>query len=233
MTQEEYDYLSKELEAQGIKLEGLSPVQIESDITSEVAGRKKAIKTGYDIAAKRQAQAESLQRMQGDQMRAFDVATEQGTQGIQRQAATALAAGQAQSGGLGGGGGYGALLQTGQQSGQDVAQFQAQQGAGRSQLAWQQQQAIDEAQLAALGQLSEAQKLEASIGSEREIYDKKLATAMAQADEKVALYKDDLIGDQESAADAVDQLAEQESDPKIKAALKARANKLRSGEEDI
>jgi len=195
-----------------------------------------------EAGTRSEAAAQRLRAMRGEAgvremegVEALEMAATAGQQAARRRAAQGLAATQA-AGGFGGGGTAAALRGTAAELGTQEAQMEADAAARREQFRQQafgqqfgMEQTTGQAEVEAAAQQLLGEKFAREAGIEAEDRQQKMRqyqTQMAQIkkDAKGSWYEAD---DEEAAADAIEALAQSETDPELAKMLQAEADRIR------
>lgn len=210
----------------------------DQDPTAQAAtdwqDRQNRRKAAADLALKMGTDADQaaseLDTYKKQHLADFEKAGIAGRAGIRGQAAEALANASATAGS---GSGYGAMLQAGKQSGNDVAQFETGLTAQKNAFATDMMDKAQAARLAGTGQQLEAQKFIAEQGdttSDRNTRQAELDTRIADI---VKNNKGFFNDDEETMYQQIMQLANSEGDPAMKNYITQRATNIRYKKEDV
>ena len=200
--------------AKAAAAKGQGSPQANADEALTKKWREDAINSMFTGANQAQQTADLYQGQVGQQLGAFDQSTVEGQKQMRSDAGQSLAAGQSAIGGtMGGGGGYGALMQQGQQLGQDAAAFQSSQAKDRAGLELGLTDRASQAKADAISQLTGANQYAAEAGTETDNAQAKYADLQAAMDTIVGDHKGLVNDDEEAMAQEIYRQADQQPEP--------------------
>ncbi len=202
----------------------MAEVQRKAKLRDEsIAAMKSATGLANEgVAAKQKAAAQMLT--------GFDQKAQAQKADMSQQAAEGLAANAAQSGGFGG---YGALLQSAQQTGQGLANLGLQQAAERGQMELAQNEGILSAKQQAAKALQDQLAFETEAGSAATDVQAMKNAVDAKFDELVAAHASDWVGEQDAVASDLEAYASSLPEGAAKQYALYLAKQVRDGSIDV